>query len=225
MTTGDTTMATMIDKGILGTKLGMTRIFLEDGRELPVTLVEAGPCIVTQVKTTANDGYDALQIAFGTRKDKRTTKPMMGHFKKHAKTDPKRFLREIRLTEGNVENAPAVGDTITCDVFAEGDVIDVIGTMKGRGFTGVVKRHNFATLKESHGAHFFTRHAGSIGSRKPQHTLRGTRMAGQHGNSRVTVQNLKVVRVDAEKNLMYIHGGLPGPNGGLLAIRSSKKKG
>ncbi|MDJ0973218.1 MAG: 50S ribosomal protein L3 [Planctomycetota bacterium] len=216
-------MATMFNKGILGTKVGMTRIFHEDGRELPCTLVEAGPCVVTQVKTQATDGYDAIQIAFGTRKEKRTTKPMKGHFA-NAKTDPKRFLREVRLSGEYVESAPAVGESVTCEIFEEGDFIDVVATMKGRGYTGVVKRHNFSTLKESHGAHFFTRHAGSIGSRKPQHTLPGTRMAGQHGNTRVTTQNLKIARIDAEKNLLYIHGSVPGPNGGLVAIRSAKKK-
>ncbi len=217
-------MATLFNKGLLGTKVGMTRIFEEDGNEVAVTLVEAGPCVVTQRKTQAVDGYDAIQIGYGVRKEKRTTKPMAGHFKKHAKTDPKRFLREVRLEGEHVENAPAVGDTLRCDIFAEGDWIDVVGTMKGRGFTGVVKRHNFSTLRESHGAHFFTRHAGSIGSRKPQHTLPGTRMAGQHGNTRKTIQNLRIVRIDAEKNLLYIKGGIPGPNGGMVAIRAAKKK-
>lgn len=217
-------MATMFNKGILGTKVGMTRIFHEDGNELPCTLVEAGPCVVTQVKTQATDGYDAIQIAYGARKEKRTTKPMKGHFAKHAKTEPKRYLREVRLDGEHAEGAPAVGETVTCEIFSEGDFVDVIGTMKGRGFTGVVKRHNFSTLKESHGAHFFTRHAGSIGSRKPQHTLPGTRMAGQHGNTRVTVQNLRIARIDAEKNLLYLHGSVPGPNGGLVAIRTAKKK-
>ncbi len=217
-------MATMFNKGILGTKVGMTRIFQEDGNELPCTLVEAGPCVVTQVKTLAHDGYDAIQIGYGARKEKRTTKPMKGHFDKHAKTEPRRFLREIRLGEEHVEGAPGVGETITCEIFEEGDHVDVIGTMKGRGFTGVVVRHNFSTLKESHGAHFFTRHAGSIGSRKPQHTLRGTRMAGQHGNKRITTQNLRIVRIDAERNLLYVHGAVPGPNGGLVAVRAAKKK-
>lgn len=217
-------MATMFNKGILGTKVGMTRIFEESGREIAVTLVEAGPCVVTQRKTQAVDGYDAIQIGYGVRKEKRTTQPMAGHFKKHAKTDPKRFLREIRLSGEYVDNAPAVGDTLNCDVFAEGDWIDIVGTMKGRGFTGVVKRHHFATLRESHGGHFFVRHAGSIGSRKPQHTLPGTRMAGQHGNTRTTIQNLRIVRVDAEKNLLYVKGGIPGPNGGMVAIRSAIKK-
>jgi large subunit ribosomal protein L3 len=122
------------------------------------------------------------------------------------------------------EDVPAVGDTITCEIFEPGDKVDVIGTMKGRGFTGVVKRHNFATLKESHGSHFFVRHAGSIGSRKPQHTLPGTRMAGQHGNSRVTVQNLEILRVDPEANLLYVSGAIPGPNKGLVLVREARKQ-
>ncbi len=216
-------MATMWGKGILGTKIGMTRIFQEDGQAIACTLVEAGPCVVTQRKTTATEGYEAIQIAFEEKREKVTTKPMQGHFAKHAKCGPHRHLREVRLT-GDLENAPAVGDKVTCEQFAEGEYIDVIATMKGRGFTGVVKRHNFSTLRESHGAHFFTRHAGSIGSRKPQHTLPGTRMAGQHGNSRKTTQNLKVLRVDADKNLMYIQGSVPGAPGGLVAIRQAKKR-
>ncbi len=217
-------MATMINKGILGKKIGMTRVFREDGEAIACTLIEAGPCPVVQRKTAATDGYDAIQIGFTAKRDKRTTKPMKGHFKK-AGIDSVRFLREVRLTgDDAVENAPAVGESITCDVFDEGDYVDLIGTMKGRGYAGVVKRHNFATLKESHGSHFFVRHAGSIGSRKPQHTLRGTRMSGQYGNTRITVQNVEVLRVDAEKNLLYVKGGVPGPNGGLVAIRAAKKK-
>ena len=215
-------MATMYNRGILGTKVGMTRIFQEDGEAVAVTLVEAGPCTVVQRKTAEDDGYDAIQIGFGSKREKLVTQPLKGHFKK-AGEENFRFLREVRLLEAG-DDVPAVGDKITCDIFEEGENVDIIGTIKGRGYTGVVKRHNFATLKESHGAHFFTRHAGSIGSRKPQHTLPGTRMAGQHGNKRVTLQNVKVLRVDAEKNLLYIQGGLPGPNGGLLMLRESKKK-
>lgn len=215
-------MATMINRGILGTKIGMTRIFQDDGEAVAVTLVEAGPCTVVQRKTTAEDGYDAIQLGFGTKREKLVTKPMKGHFKK-AGDDNFRFLREVRLLDAG-DDVPAVGDKITCDVFEEGDTIDVIGTIKGRGYTGVIKRHNFRTLKESHGAHFFVRHAGSIGSRKPQHTLPGTKMSGQHGNKRVTLQNLEILRIDAEKNLLYVRGGLPGPNGGLLMLRESKKK-
>lgn len=214
-------MPTMLHKGILGTKLGMTRVFLENGNAVACTLVEAGPCTVVQRKTESTDGYEAVQVGFLPRREKRVTKPLMGHYGK-AGVEPMRHLAEIRLDEN--DEAPAVGDKITCDIFEIGEFIDVIGTMKGRGFTGVVKRHNFATLKESHGGHFFVRHAGSIGSRKPQHTLRGTRMSGQHGNSRITVQNLEILRVDTEKGLLYVKGAVPGPNGGLLYLRTAKKK-
>jgi large subunit ribosomal protein L3 len=215
-------MATMFKRGILGTKIGMTRVFQEDGEAMACTLVEAGPCTVLQRKTVANDGYDAIQIGYGIKREKLMTKPMKGHLKA-AGGENFRFLREVRLLEAN-DDTPAVGDKITCDLFEADDFIDVIGTMKGRGFTGVIKRHHFRTLRESHGGHFFVRHAGSIGSRKPQHTLPGTRMAGQHGNSRSTVQNLRILRVDAEKNLLYVKGAVPGPNGGLLILREAKKK-
>ena len=214
-------MPTMLHKGILGTKLGMTRVFLENGDAVACTLVEAGPCTVVQRKTEATEGYEAIQVGFLPRREKHTTKPMKGHFGK-AGVEPMRHLAEIRLDES--DETPEVGSKITCDIFEVGEFIDVIGTMKGRGYTGVVKRHNFSTLKESHGAHFFVRHAGSIGSRKPQHTLRGTRMAGQYGNSRITVQNLEILRVDAEKNLLYVKGAVPGPNTGLLYLRTAKKK-
>ena len=215
-------MATMFTKGILATKLGMTRIFREDGEAIACTVLEAGPCTVVQRKTAADEGYDAIQIGFRPRREKLVTKPMKGHFKR-AGTEGFRFLREVRLVDASGA-VPAVGEKITCDIFAEGEAIDVIGTMKGRGFTGVVKRHNFATQKESHGAHFFVRHGGSIGSRKPQHTLPGTRMSGQYGNARITVQNLKILRLDAEKNLVYVKGAVPGPNGGLLLLRAAKKQ-
>ncbi len=215
-------MATMIKRGILGTKVGMTRIFEEDGRERACTIVEAGPCTVLQRKTIGKEGYNAVQLGFGTKRDKLVTQPMKGHFKK-AGDENFRFVREVRYIDG-ADDAPEVGDKVTCEIFEEGDDVDVIGTMKGRGYTGVVKRHNFATLKESHGSHFFVRHAGSIGSRKPQHTLPGTRMSGQYGNTRITVQNLKVLRVEPETNLLYISGGIPGPNGGLVLIREAKKK-
>ncbi|MFV1958976.1 MAG: 50S ribosomal protein L3 [Planctomycetota bacterium] len=211
----------MLHKGILGRKVGMTRVFLENGDAVACTLVEAGPCPVVQRKTDADEGYEAVQIGFLPKREKRVTKPMKGHFAK-AGVEPTRHLAEIRLTEG--DEAPEVGSRITCDIFETGDFVDVIGTMKGRGFTGVVKRHGFSTLKESHGGHFFVRHAGSIGSRKPQHTLRGTRMAGRHGGSPVTVQNLEVLRVDKEKNLLYVKGATPGPNGGLLLVRQALKR-
>ena len=214
-------MAAIIKRGILGKKIGMTRVFQEDGQAVACTLVEAGPCSVLQHKTLASDGYEAMQLGYDPKREKLVTQPMAGHFKK-AGTEPFRYVREVRLLDG-AEDAPAVGEQIRCDIFGEGDRIDVIGTSKGRGFTGVVKRHHFATLKESHGGHFFVRHAGSIGSRKPQHTLPGTRMGGQHGNARITVQNLEVLRVDAEKNLLYIKGAVPGHPNSLVLIRTARK--
>ena len=214
-------MPTMLHKGILGRKIGMTRVFLENGDAVACTLVEAGPCAVVQRKTEATEGYEAIQLGFLPKRESRVTKPMLGHFKK-AGVEPTTHLAEIRLAEG--DEAPEVGEKITCDVFEAGEFIDVVGTMKGRGYTGVVKRHGFATLKESHGGHFFVRHAGSIGSRKPQHTLPGTRMAGQYGNSPVTVQNLEILRVEAEKNLLYVKGAVPGAPGGLLYLRQAKKR-
>ena len=213
---------TMLKRGILGTKLGMTQVFADSGDVVPCTLIEAGPCRVTQRKTVATDGYDAIQLAYRPARAKVTSKPLQGHFKK-AGVEPTRFLREVRLRAGTGET-PEIGAKLTCETFAVGDFVDVIGTMKGRGFTGVIKRHGFATSKESHGAHYFWRHAGSIGCRKPEHTRSGTRMAGHHGNSRVTVQNLKVVRVDAGQNLLYLRGAIPGPNGGLVLVREAKKR-
>jgi large subunit ribosomal protein L3 len=210
----------MLHQGIIGRKIGMTRVFLDNGDAVACTLVEAGPCPVVQRKSTATDGYEAIQLGFLSQREKRVTKPLRGHFKK-AGVEPMRHLAEVRLSEN--DEAPAVGEKITCDIFEPGDAVDVAGTMKGRGFAGVVKRHGFATLKESHGGHFFVRHAGSIGSRKPQHTLPGTRMSGQYGNSAVTVQNLQILRVDAEKNLLYVKGAVPGPNRGILYIRRAKK--
>ena len=213
-------MATMRHKGILGRKIGMTRVFQEDGTAVACTLVEAGPCQVVQQKTLAKDGYVAAQLGFDPIREKLVTKPLKGHFAK-AEVKPMRFLREVRYEDS--AEPPEVGSTVTCDIFEVGERVDVIGTMKGRGYAGVVKRHNFATLKESHGSHFFVRHAGSIGSRKPQHTLRGTRMSGQYGNSRITVQNLEILRVDADRNLLYVKGGLPGAPKSLVLLRTARK--
>jgi large subunit ribosomal protein L3 len=214
---------TLLNKGLLGTKLGMTQIYEDSGDVVPCTLVEAGPCTVTQVKKAdGRDGYEAVQIGLGDRRETLVTKPMRGHFKA-AKVSAKHHLREVRMAPGAAGSAK-LGDTVSCTIFSVGDYVDVIGTMKGRGFTGVVKRHGFATMKESHGAHYFWRHAGSIGCRKPEHTRSGTRMAGHLGASRSTCQNLKVVRVDAEKNLLYIRGAIAGPNGGLVLVRIAKKR-
>ena len=216
---------TMLHRGVLGTKLGMTRVFVESGDAVPCTLVEAGPCTVTQVKTAeGNDKYEAVQLAYRTKREKITSKAMKGHFKKTGGgTEPHRHLREVWMAPGAAAG-PKVGDKVTASVFAVGEYVDVIGIMKGRGFTGVIKRHHFATSKESHGAHYFWRHAGSIGCRKPEHTRSGTRMAGHYGASRVTVQNLKILRVEAESNLLYVMGAIPGPNGGLVVVRQAKKR-
>jgi large subunit ribosomal protein L3 len=213
----------MLKKGLLGKKLGMTQVFTVNGDVVPCTVIEAGPCVVTQVKKADGpDGYEAIQIGYGARREKVVSKPLRGHFKR-AGVEARRHLAEVRLAPGGAGEAK-VGDKLGCDLFQVGDYLDVIGTMKGRGFTGVVKRHGFATQKESHGGHFFVRHSGSIGCRKPQHTRRGTRMAGHMGNSRSTVQNLEVVRVEAEKNLVYVRGSVPGPNMGLLRLRIAKKR-
>jgi large subunit ribosomal protein L3 len=215
-------MATMFHRGILGTKLGMTRLFRENGDVISCTLVEAGPCTVTQRKTTASDGYEAVQLGYVPRMAKRVSKPLQGHFKK-AGTEGFRYVREVRLA-ADAADVPAVGAKVLCSVFAEGDYVDVVGTMKGRGHAGVIRRHHFSTLPESHGNHYFWRHGGSIGCRKPQHTVRGQRMAGQMGNTRSTVQNLQVVKVDAEKNLIYVEGAVPGPQQGLVLVRQAKKR-
>jgi large subunit ribosomal protein L3 len=212
----------LFQKGLLGTKVGMTQVFAETGDAVACTLVEAGPCTVTQVKTKESEGYAALQIAYRPTRAKVTSKPMRGHFAK-AGVEPTRHLAEVRLKDDPPEETKP-GSKIGCDTFAVGEYVDVVGTMKGRGFAGVVKRHGFATHKESHGAHFYYRHGGSIGCRKPQHVRKGTRMAGHYGATRVTVQNLKVLRVDPDRNLLYIQGAVPGPNGGLLLVRQAKKR-
>ena len=215
---------TMLHKGILGTKLGMTQVFLDNGDVVPVTVVEAGPCTVTQVKKADGpDAYEAIQIGLGARREKSTSKPMRGHFAKHGNVEPMRHLREVRLSPG-AAGAAKPGDKMDASLFAVGDYVDVIGTMKGRGFAGVVRRHGFATQKESHGAHYHWRHVGSIGCRKPEHTRQGQRMGGHYGDSRKTVQNLRIVRVDTAKNLLYVSGAIPGANGGLGMIRQAKKK-
>ncbi len=215
-------MPIMIHKGILGTKLGMSRLFQENGDAVTCTLVSAGPCTVIQRKTAATDGYEAIQIGYRPRREKLITKPLRGHFKK-AKSEGLRFLREVRLSADAVD-VPEVGAKVTCDIFAVGDYVDVVGTMKGRGHAGVVRRHHFSTFPESHGNHYFWRHGGSIGCRKPEHTIRGMRMAGQMGNAPRTVQNLEILKVDAEKNLLYVKGAIPGPQQGLVLVRQAKKR-
>lgn len=205
--------------GILGKKLGMTRVFTEDGRWIDVTLVEAGPCTVVQRKTTAKDGYEAVQLGFGEKKAKQTKKPAAGHFKKAGVT-PKRVLREYRVP---ADNALKPGDTIKVEIFQVGERVDVAGTSKGRGTAGLHKRHHFGGGPGTHGSNFHRR-AGSIGSSAdPSKTVRGMRMAGHMGDCRVTVQNLEVIKVDAEKNLIAVRGCVPGANGGVVELTKSVK--
>lgn len=204
-------------RGFLGRKLGMTQVFDEGGVVHPVTVVEAGPCVVTQVKTDERDGYAALQLGFGL--DKRLNQPERGH--RQASGFMSRYLREVRAD--NVADF-SVGQVLNADVFAEGELVDVTGTSKGRGFQGSVKRHGFAGGPKTHGQSDRHRAPGSIGSSAtPGRVFKGMRMAGHMGHERVTVQNLKVIRVDTERNLLLIEGSVPGPNNGLLTIRRATK--
>ncbi|MEA5064875.1 MAG: 50S ribosomal protein L3 [Eubacteriales bacterium] len=210
-------------KAILGKKIGMTQIFLKEGRLVPVTVVEAGPCPVTQVKTAQTDGYEAVQVGFGelaeTRAKKLKNKPELGHFAK-AGVAATRFLRELRLDDV----APyKVGDAIKCDVFAEGDRVDVSGISKGHGFTGVIQRWNQHTGPMKHGSKYH-RGVGSMGANSsPSRVFKNKHMPGQYGAERVTVQNLEVIRVEAERNLLMIKGAIPGANGALVVVKSSVK--
>ena len=209
-----------MQKGLIGKKIGMTQIFDENGKVVPVTVVEAGPCVVSQKKTVENDGYAAVQIGFGDLKAHKVKKPMAGHFAK-ANVAPKRTLREFRFDDIDAYN---VGDLVKADVFAAGDKVDVTGTSKGKGYAGVIKRWNFQRLKESHGSGPVARHGGSIGScSDPSRVYPGKKMAGHLGSERVTVQNLQVVKVDAENNLIAIKGAIPGPNGGTVVIHDTVK--
>ncbi|MBR1752741.1 MAG: 50S ribosomal protein L3 [Ruminococcus sp.] len=208
-------------KGIIGKKIGMTQIFDETGKVIPVTVVEAGPCVVVQKKTVENDGYDAVQLGFGDIRAKRVNKPLTGHFEK-AGVALKRTLKEFRFDDTSALN---VGDIVKADSFAEGDIIDVSGTSKGHGFTGSIKRHNYARLKETHGTGPVHRHAGSMGAcSSPSRIFKGKGMPGQMGNEKVTVQNLTVVKVDAENNLIAIKGAIPGPKNGTVVLTDAIKK-
>ncbi len=209
-------------KGILGTKLGMTEIFTEDSRAVPVTVIQAGPCVVTQVKTLERDGYQAVQLAYAEAGRGRTTKPMEGHFKA-AGVKPQRHVVELRTDQAS-EFTP--GQEITVAIFAPGDQADVVGVSRGKGFSGVMKRHGFAGLGASHGTERKHRSPGSVGAcATPSRVFKGTRMAGQTGNERVTVLNLRVVEADAERHLLLLRGAVPGPVGGLVMVRSSVKTG
>ena len=210
-----------MQKAIIGKKLGMTQIFDDKGNTVPVTVIEAGPCNVVMKKTVENDGYEAVQLGFGDIKVQRVTKPLAGHFKK-ADTAPKKTLKEFRLDDMSALNP---GDTIKADIFAAGEKVDVTGTSKGKGTAGSIKRWGFARLKESHGTGPVARHAGSLGAcSDPSRVYKGKKLAGHLGSERVTIQNLDVIKVDAENNLLAIKGAVPGPKGGIVLIRDSVKK-
>ena len=209
-----------MQKAIIGKKVGMTQIFDEKGNVIPVTVVELGPCTVTQKKTTENDGYNAVQLGFEDKKVTRTNKPMKGHFDK-ANVAPKKILKEFRLEDDSAIN---VGDILKADIFAAGEKVDVVGTSKGKGTAGVIKRWNFSRLKETHGTGPVARHAGSLGAcSDPSRVFKGKKLAGHLGCERVTIQNLDVVKVDAENNLLAIKGAIPGPKGGIVVIRNTVK--
>ncbi|MEX2324733.1 MAG: 50S ribosomal protein L3 [Nitriliruptoraceae bacterium] len=209
----------MASKGILGTKLGMTQVFDENHHVIPVTVVQAEPNTVTQVKTAETDGYTAVQIAYGT--PKRVTKPLAGHL---AKAGLERASSLVELRLDGVDELPEVGTKIAVDTFTKGDVIDVTGTSKGKGYAGVMKRHNFAGMGDGHGVKKKNRHPGAVGAcATPGRTFRGHRMAGRMGGVRVTVQNLEVVDVDTERNLILIKGAIPGADGQVVLIRSAVK--
>ncbi len=210
--------------GLIGRKVGMTQIFNAAGDVVPVTVLELGPCTVLQVKSTDGaDGYNAIQIGFGEQKEHRLTKPQLGHFAKAGDVKP-RFVRELRV-DAAAAAAVAAGQVISvADVFTEGHKVDVSGTSKGKGFQGVMKKYNFKGFIRSHGTHEYFRHGGSIGTRlTPGHVFKGKRMPGQMGNATVTVQNLKVARIDAERNLLFVAGGVPGANGTLVVVRQAVK--
>jgi len=210
----------MASKGILGRKLGMTQIFDDGNRVVPVTVIEAGPCRVVQLKTPERDGYAAVQLAFGETKASRLSKPELGHLKAAA-ADPTKYLAELRVNDlAGFE----VGQILKADVFAAGERVDVSGISKGHGFAGVMKRHNFAGQGASHGNHKSHRVPGAIGAcATPARVFKGTRMAGQYGNTRVTTLNLEVVEGDAERGLLLIKGSVPGPSGGIVFVRNAVK--
>ena len=206
-------------KGLIGKKIGMTQLFDENGKVIPVTVVEAGPCTVVQKKTIENDGYEAIQVGFGDVKVQRVNKPMAGHFKK-ADVAPKKVLKEFRLENMADVN---VGDILKADTFAVGDRVDVVGTSKGKGTAGVIKRWNFSRLKETHGTGPVHRHGGSLGVIDPARIFKGKKMAGHLGTEKVTVQNLDIVKVDVENNLIAIKGAIPGPKNGIVVIADTVK--
>lgn len=207
-------------KNTIGRKVGMTQLFLEDGTLIPVSVIQAGPVFVSQKKTVESDGYNAVQVAFETAKEKRLNKPELGHLKK-AGLEPKKYLREFRVDNPDDYE---IGQELTVENFEVGDFVDVIGTSKGKGTQGVIKRHGFGRGRESHGSKLHRTAGGMGASAYPGRVFKGHRMMGRMGNERVTVQNLEIVRVDVENNLLMVKGGVPGPNKGILVIRKAIKK-
>lgn len=205
-------------KGILGKKLGMTQLFTEEGKVVPVTVIEAGPCVVIQKKTAGTDGYNAIQVGFADIREKLVTKPVKGHYAK-AGIKPRRFAKEFRID--NVDEYQ-VGQEIAVDVFAAGDSVDVVGTSRGKGFAGGIKRHNFSRGPMAHGSKYHRR-PGSAGAKGPARVFKGRLMPGRMGGERVTVQNLQIVRVDKERNLLLVKGAVPGAKNGLLIVKNSVK--
>ncbi len=209
-----------MQKGIIGKKIGMTQIFDEKGNVVPVTVIEAGPCVVVQKKTVENDGYEAVQFGFGDVTPKHVNKPQQGHFAK-ADVAAKRTLREFRFADCSALN---LGDIVKADTFAVGDHVDVVGTSKGKGYAGAIKRWNHSRLKETHGSGPVARHAGSLGAcSSPSRVFKGMKAAGHLGVERVTVQNQVVAKIDVENNLIAIKGAIPGPRGGIVVISDSVK--
>ncbi len=208
-------------KALIGKKIGMTQIFAENGDLIPVTVVQSGPCTVVQIKTAQKDGYDSVQLGFGDVKVTRVNKPLKGHFDK-ANVAPKKVLKEFRFDDCS---GYEVGNVLKADVFAAGDIVDVAGTSKGKGWAGTVKRWNFGRLKETHGSGPVARHPGSLGAcSDPSRVFKGKKLSGHLGAERVTVQNLGVVKVDAENDLIAIKGAVPGPKGGIVFITNAVKK-
>ena len=207
-------------KGIIGKKIGMTQIFDEKGNVIPVTVIEAGPCVVTQIKTAETDGYEAVQLGFTDVKEKKVTKPQAGLVKKTG-VSAKKHLKEFRLED---ISGYKVGDTVTADIFAAGEKVDVTGITKGRGYTGAVKRWNSKTLRMSHGTGPIHRQPGSMGANStPSRIYKNKHMAGQYGNEQVTVLNLEVAKIDAEKNILAVKGAIPGARGGIVFVRNTVK--
>lgn len=208
-----------MNKAIIGTKLGMSQIFAPDGKVIPVTVILAGPCPVVQKKTAEKDGYDAVQVAFSTVKEKNVNKPDKGHYAK-AGVAPCRFLREFRLANAATMN---VGDVIKCDTFSAGDKVDVTGTSRGRGFTGTIQRWNMHIGPKAHGSGYH-RGVGSMGSNSdPSRVFKNKKMSGQYGNEQVTIQNLEVVKIDTARDLIFVKGGIPGPKNSLVIVKDSCK--